>query len=153
MIVVGRDDDDACRAIGLAASVGVTNVAGYLAGGMTSWREEQRRVGRIPRMTVPELHERWEDGAPLQVLDVRERSEWERGHIPGAVHVPYHDIDALPDGIDPAVAVAVICASGQRAAVGASLLAATARGRSSTSSTAASGAWGREGWPLDGAAR
>ena len=43
VIVVGRDDDDARRAIGLAGSVGVTNVAGYLAGGMTSWREEQRR--------------------------------------------------------------------------------------------------------------
>ena len=74
-------------------------------------------------MTVPELHERWEDGPPLQVLDVRERSEWERGHIPGAVHMPYHDIDAIPDGIDAAAPVAVICASGQRAAVGASLLA------------------------------
>ena len=60
VIVVGRDDEDARRAIGLAGSVGVTNVAGYLAGGMTSWREEQRSVGRIPRMTVPELHERWE---------------------------------------------------------------------------------------------
>ena len=74
-------------------------------------------------MTVPELHERWEDGPPLQVLDVRELSEWESGHIPGAVHTPYHDIHALPEGIDADVPVAVICASGQRAAVGASLLA------------------------------
>jgi hydroxyacylglutathione hydrolase len=129
VIVVGRDDDDARRAIGLAGSVGVTNVAGYLAGGMTSWREEQRSVGRTARMTVPELHERWEHGPPLQVLDVRERSEWERGHIPGAVHAPYHDIDAVPKGIDPAAAVAVICASGQRAAVGPACSPATARAR------------------------
>jgi hydroxyacylglutathione hydrolase len=149
VIVVGRDDEDARRAIGLAGSVGVTNVAGYLAGGMTSWREEQRHVGRIPRMTVPELHERWDDGAPLQVLDVRERSEWERGHIPGAVHVPYHDIDAIPKDIDPAVAVAVICASGQRAAVGASLLAR--HGARDVIHVVDGGvaAWGREGWPLD----
>jgi rhodanese-related sulfurtransferase len=62
VVVVGRDDDDACGAIALAASVGVTNVAGYLAGGMTSWREDQLAVARIPRMTVPELHERWADG-------------------------------------------------------------------------------------------
>ena len=98
VVVVGRDDDDARGAIGLAASVGVTNVAGYLAGGMTSWREDQLRVARIPRMTVPELHERWEDGPPVQVLDVRELSEWQSGHIPGAVHTPYHDLHALPDG-------------------------------------------------------
>jgi rhodanese-related sulfurtransferase len=151
VIVVGRDDDDACRAIGLAGSVGVTNVAGYLAGGMTSWREEQRPVGRIARMTVPELHERWEDGAPLQVLDVRERSEWDRGHIPGAIHVPYHDIDALPHGVDPAVAVAVICASGQRAAVGASLLARHGAREVIHVVDGGVAAWGRAGWPLDGA--
>jgi rhodanese-related sulfurtransferase len=36
--------------------------------------------------------------------------------------VPYHDLRALPDGLDPAGRVAVICASGQRAAVGASLV-------------------------------
>ena len=101
-------------------------------------------------MTVPELHERWEDGPPLQVLDVRELSEWERGHIPGAVHVPYHDIDALPDGIDADVAVAVICASGQRAAVGASLLArhgareVDPRRRRRRAAIVAA----RQGWPL-----
>jgi hydroxyacylglutathione hydrolase len=53
---------------------------------------------------------------------VRERSEWDAGHIEGSVHVPYHDIDALPDGVDSARPVAVICSSGQRAAVAASLL-------------------------------
>jgi rhodanese-related sulfurtransferase len=151
VVVVGRDDDDARGAIGLAASVGVTNVAGYLAGGMTSWREDQLRVARIPRMTVFELHDRWEDGPPLQVLDVREVSEWESGHIPGSVHVPYHDIEAIPDGIDPAAPVAVICASGQRAAVGASLLARHGADEVVHVVDGGVGSWGREGWPLEGA--
>jgi rhodanese-related sulfurtransferase len=38
------------------------------------------------------------------------------------VHVPYHDIHSLPDGLDPGRPVAVICSSGQRAAPAASLL-------------------------------
>jgi hydroxyacylglutathione hydrolase len=38
------------------------------------------------------------------------------------VLVPYHDLHGLPDAIDAERPVAVICASGQRAAVGASLL-------------------------------
>jgi rhodanese-related sulfurtransferase/glyoxylase-like metal-dependent hydrolase (beta-lactamase superfamily II) len=149
VVVVGRDDDEARRAIGLAASVGVTNVAGYLAGGMTSWREDQRPVARIGRMTVPELHERLEHGPPLQVLDVRELSEWERGHIPGAVHTPYHDIHAVPEGIDADVPVAVICASGQRAAVGASLLALHGAREVIHVVEGGVGAWGRQGWPLE----
>jgi hydroxyacylglutathione hydrolase len=57
----------------------------------------------------------------VQVLDVRERSEWDTGHIPGAVHVPYHDLHELPGGIDPDAPLAAICASGQRAATAASL--------------------------------
>jgi hydroxyacylglutathione hydrolase len=119
VVLVGRDDEDARRAAALAASVGITRIAGYLAGGMTSWREERLPVERIERITVPELRER---AGELQILDVRERSEWDAGHIEGSVHVPYHDIDALPDGVDSARPVAVICSSGQRAAVAASLL-------------------------------
>jgi hydroxyacylglutathione hydrolase len=119
VVLVGRDDEDARHAAALAASVGVTRFAGYLAGGMTSWREERLPVERIERITVPELRERADE---LQILDVRERSEWDAGHIPGSVHTPYHDIHAIPDGIDPDRPVAVICSSGQRSAPAASLL-------------------------------
>jgi hydroxyacylglutathione hydrolase len=119
VVLVGRDDEDARHAAALAESVGVTVLAGFLAGGMTSWREERLEVERIERITVPELRERAED---LQILDVRERDEWDAGHIPGSVHAPYHDIHGLPDGVDPQRPVAVICSSGQRAAVAASLL-------------------------------
>jgi rhodanese-related sulfurtransferase len=38
------------------------------------------------------------------------------------VHLPYHDIRGVPEGIDPGRPVAVICSSGQRAAPAASLL-------------------------------
>jgi hydroxyacylglutathione hydrolase len=119
VVLVGRDDEDARHAAALAESVGITLLAGFLAGGMTSWREERLQVERIERITVPELRERAED---LQILDVRERDEWDAGHIPGSVHAPYHDIHGLPDGIDSQRPVAVICSSGQRAAVAASLL-------------------------------
>jgi hydroxyacylglutathione hydrolase len=85
------------------------------------------------------------------VLDVREVSEWESGHIPGAVHMPYHDIEAMPEGIDRAAPVAVICASGQRAAVGASLLARHGADEVIHVVDGGVGSWGRQGWPLEGA--
>ncbi|MEA2332104.1 MAG: hydroxyacylglutathione hydrolase [Thermoleophilaceae bacterium] len=119
VVLVGRDDEDARQAAALAESVGITRIAGFLAGGMTSWREERRAVERIERITVDELRER-EGG--LQILDVRELDEWQAGHIPGSVHVPYHDIHGVPEGIDADRPVAVICSSGQRAAPAASLL-------------------------------
>jgi hydroxyacylglutathione hydrolase len=149
VVIVGRDDDEAIRAIGLAASVGVTNVAGYLAGGMTSWREDQRPTASVARMTVPELHARVQSGPPVQILDVREVDEWERGHIAGSVHRPYHDIDAIPGGLDPDAEIAVICGSGQRSAVAASLLAR--HGARAVIHVVDGGvpSWQRAGWPVE----
>ncbi len=122
IVFIGRDDADGLRAARLAAAVGVRSVAGYLAGGMTSWREERRPVERMARLRAEDLPRRLADEPSLQVLDVREQAEWDAGRIPGSVHAPYHDIRGIPDGIDPARPVAVICASGQRSSVGASLL-------------------------------
>jgi glyoxylase-like metal-dependent hydrolase (beta-lactamase superfamily II)/rhodanese-related sulfurtransferase len=150
LVLVGRDDADALEAAALASSVGLTDIAGYLAGGMTSWREERLDVARVERASVPELHERWEgDGEGLQVLDVRERGEWDAGHIPGSVHAPYHDIQSLPDGIDPSRPVAVICGSGQRSAVAASLL--MRHGAEQVIHVVDGGVpqWKRMGWPVE----
>jgi hydroxyacylglutathione hydrolase len=117
VVFIGRDDADAAQAVALAEAVGVTDVAGYLAGGMTSWREEQRPVRRTERLDVSELRGRRAADPELQVLDV-----WDAGHIPGSQFCPYHDLRRLPDGLDPARPVAVVCASGQRSATAASLL-------------------------------
>jgi rhodanese-related sulfurtransferase len=122
LVFVGRDDEDARLAAQLAAAVGIVVPAGLLSGGMTSWRLERRDVSRIGRLDVPGLHERVEAEPDLQILDVREESEWRTGRIPGSVHMPYHDLSELPAGLDPERPVAVICGSGQRSAVGASLV-------------------------------
>ena len=150
LVLVGRDDEDAREAAELAGAVGLRNIGGFLAGGMTSWREDRLDVDGVERLTVPELHERWADGnGGLQVLDVREQGEWDAGHIPGSVHLPYHDIRALPEELDPEGSVAVICGSGQRSAVGASLL--QRFGARDVIHVVDGGVprWGREGWPVE----
>jgi molybdopterin/thiamine biosynthesis adenylyltransferase/rhodanese-related sulfurtransferase len=63
------------------------------------------------------------DGALF--VDVRERDEWEEGHLPGAVHIPRGNLEsrietAAPDRSAPVV---VYCATGNRSAFGAKSLA------------------------------
>jgi hydroxyacylglutathione hydrolase len=144
VVLVGRDDEDAIRAAHLAACVGLRELAGYLAGGMTSWREEKRPIERIERIDVEQLHERLDS---VQVLDVRDDGEWNAGHIPGSLHVPYHAIDGVPAGIDRDRPVAAICSSGQRSAVAASMLRAHGLGDVIHVADGGVGTWTRRGWP------
>ena len=122
IVFIGRDDADGRRAADLALAVGVRRLGGHLHGGMTSWRQERRPVARLERLAIDRLPARWAAEPELSILDVREAHEWEEGHIPGSTHVPWHDIDSVPEGLDPRGPIAVLCASGQRAATAASLL-------------------------------
>jgi rhodanese-related sulfurtransferase len=79
-------------------------------------------VDRVERLQLRELPERLARDERLQLLDVRSQREWDAGHIPGSVFRPWHDIDAVPEGLDPERPVAVLCGSGPRAAVAASLV-------------------------------
>ena len=51
-----------------------------------------------------------EGGAAM--LDVRERSEWNTGHAPHALHVPLGDIAKAPGRLSHDRPVVVVCASG-----------------------------------------
>lgn len=123
VVLIGRDSRDAERAAKLAAAVGIRQLGGYLAGGMTSWRDEKLPVERTVRITPAELRERCNaDNGTLQILDVRSEEEWQAGHIPGSLHIPYYLLSTPPESVDLNLPVATICAAGGRAAMAASLL-------------------------------
>jgi len=148
IVFIGRDDEDGRHAGRLAVAVGIRKLAGYLHGGMTSWRQERRPAERIERIDVAELRARRASDPVLQILDVRERSEWDEGHIPGSAFTAWHDILRVPDGLDPARPIAVICASGQRAATAASLLQRLGAEHVIHVVDGGVPAWGRLGEPL-----
>jgi rhodanese-related sulfurtransferase len=103
-------------------------------------------VARIERLALDDLPGR---AADVQILDVREQSEWDAGHIPGSAFMPWHDIAALPDGLDPERPIAVVCGSGQRAAVAASLVARAGADHVIHVVDGGVPRWGRLGHPLE----
>lgn len=74
---------------------------------------------RIRETTVAEVMGRLQRGESLHLVDVREESEWARGHLPGAVHLSKgiieRDIEArFPD---PATPLILYCGGGFRSAL------------------------------------
>jgi sulfur-carrier protein adenylyltransferase/sulfurtransferase len=64
------------------------------------------------------------DDADAVFVDVRERDEWDEGHIPGAIHVPRGNLESRIEAAVPDHSrhVIVYCASGNRSAFAAKTL-------------------------------
>src|SRR5690606_17839357 len=91
LMLVAGDEASAKRAATALGVIGYTNLAGFLAGGIDAWRAAGEAVEEIPSISVQELGTTLaRDGAAMQVIDVREPGEWESGHIPEAVHIPFY---------------------------------------------------------------
>ncbi len=50
----------------------------------------------------------------LQLVDVREQSEYDTGHVPGSIHLPMNEVTARAGEIDKDRPVAFICLMGAR---------------------------------------
>jgi rhodanese-related sulfurtransferase/glyoxylase-like metal-dependent hydrolase (beta-lactamase superfamily II) len=146
LVLVAENEAAAQRAILALAVVGYTAVAGYLANGMPSWIAAGLPVATLAQVNARELAARREIDARLQVLDVRERDEWEAGHIVGALHIPFAAVAGQLDALDHERPIAVICAGGERSTIAASVL--QARGLSDVMNVRGGmGAWHAAGLP------
>jgi sulfur-carrier protein adenylyltransferase/sulfurtransferase len=91
---------------------------------MATYRDLLQQVkGEIDEVDSTHARELIAEESPA-IVDVRERDEWDEGHLPGAVHVPRGHLEsriesAAPDKSRP---VLVYCASGNRSAFAAKTL-------------------------------
>jgi hydroxyacylglutathione hydrolase len=103
--------------------VGLDDIRGYLDGGMPAWVAAGYPTQSTPQITPLELAERLQRGDDVQVLDVRNADEWRDGHLAGAHYVMGGELadslDRVSNGDRP---VAIICGSGYRSTVAASVL-------------------------------
>jgi glyoxylase-like metal-dependent hydrolase (beta-lactamase superfamily II)/rhodanese-related sulfurtransferase len=121
IIVVGGSDGDERDAAELLAAVGI-EVRGFLEGGMTAWRMEERPVRRIELIDPDELASRVAGPEPPLVLDVRNAAEYSGEHIPGSLHIPYGEIADRCDELPRDRPIAAICRGGKRSGLAASIL-------------------------------
>jgi len=100
--------------------IGVDQLAGAATGSPQGWTDLP--LGTFPRSRFADLAQ-VRNRRAVTVLDVRRDSEWNAGHLDGATHIPLHQLLTRLDDV-PSGEVWVHCASGYRASIAASVLAA-----------------------------
>ncbi len=121
VIVVAASSGDERAAAELLAAVGM-RVRGFLEGGMTAWRVEERPVERIELIGPEELAARVDGPEPPLVLDVRNATEYAGEHIPGSHHIPYGELADRLGELPRERQIAAICRGGKRSGLAASIL-------------------------------
>jgi rhodanese-related sulfurtransferase len=106
----------------LLRAAGVWNLSGLTIAEPIAWAVAGLPIETSEALSPDRLVPRFRDGE-LTLIDVRDPSEWSSGHIPGSRNLP---LSELGDGREAAAAldapIAVVCASGARAALAASIL-------------------------------
>lgn len=107
-----------------ALRIGHQSVVGHVAGGYAAWASAGGPVAAGGRLTVDELAGSLGRGGAVSpfVLDVRQASEFESGHVPGSVRIGAGELPDRLASLPRGRPIATICASGYRASVAASLL-------------------------------
>ena len=123
VILVAEGVEEVNEAVTRMARVGLENVVGYLDGGIAAWEGAGFEYASLPQMPVGELRAQIDERREgLQIVDVRRPSEYEAGHIPGAVNVPLAELEQGLGGLDPRRPTVVACAGGYRSSAASSLL-------------------------------
>jgi hydroxyacylglutathione hydrolase len=120
VFVLAREQDRA-ELVRQCHNIGYERLAGELAGGMAAWSDAGLPAGHLEKVGPGAV------AGP--VLDVRQASEVDAGHLPGAfavelgaLGVDRGAVDGLPPG-----PLTVMCGHGERAMTAASLLAGAGR--------------------------
>jgi hydroxyacylglutathione hydrolase len=110
IVLVAESTDQIVAATRQLIRIGYDDLVGTLEGGIEAWTSEYP-VETIASINTSELREQLGE---VMLIDVRQRSEWDEGHIPGAIHfeggrVAWED---LPFPHDKPLAIQ--CSSGNR---------------------------------------
>jgi glyoxylase-like metal-dependent hydrolase (beta-lactamase superfamily II)/rhodanese-related sulfurtransferase len=120
--LVVPDDASLVEATTQLFRIGFGPVAGRLDGGIEAWRGSGRDVASYATVPIEDLMSELARGDAPDVVDVRQRSEWDAGHLEGSRHVFVADVPDRLREIDRGGTVTMVCASGYRSAMAASVL-------------------------------
>lgn len=118
IVLVLGDDQDPAELVRQCLVIGYERLAGCLAGGVDAWRSAGHQVATMELAAPRDATGTW--------IDVRQRAEFESGHVPGAINVELGDVADRTPSLPPGP-LTIMCGHGERAMSAASILASHGR--------------------------
>lgn len=116
IVILTVDADQADRLRQQLSVIGYDDVRGYASPDPAPGEATLR----IEQLDARAAAARGAEGALL--LDVRETSEWDAGHVPGAMHIPYEELSERAHELPHGRPIVTYCAGGIRSSLAASIL-------------------------------
>ncbi len=122
ILMVSENAEQAREAVVWLRRVGLDRVMGFLEGGMYEWAKAGFPAAHVSQMSAEELSKRMASGEALTLVDVRAKREYQTGHIDRTMNIPAPDLRKRYNELDPKIPTVVICNTGHRSSLGASIL-------------------------------
>jgi len=127
ILLVLEDKQQVETAVRYLIRLGYDRIAGYLydetsGHGIDTWYNKGLPIEHLHLLSVQELRTRLGKEKDMVVLDVRSRDEWKRAHIDSSLHIYLGHIKKQLHRISKEQELAVICNTGNRSSLAASIL-------------------------------
>ena len=122
LLLIVEDLGDAEEAVSRLGRVGLHHIVGYSVADQGKWRDLGIDLASIPVRRTENIRGSDQPDLTLQLIDVRSRAEWLKGHLPGAISLPLLEIESNTQPMDPSKHSLIYCHEGFRATTAASIL-------------------------------
>lgn len=123
VVLIADDEEQAARSCRHLVRIGFDRVLGFLAPNLATWAASGGDFGTVPVVDARLVHKRSKNPPDdWTLLDVRRSDETHEGKIAGALNVYLGELRRPGEKLDPSRSYTVMCASGARATIAASLL-------------------------------
>jgi glyoxylase-like metal-dependent hydrolase (beta-lactamase superfamily II)/rhodanese-related sulfurtransferase len=122
VLLVVDDDGQLKKAIRDLQRVGLDRIVGHLGGGMAAWVNTGLTIAQTDLIPANRLNDITKGEKEFMLVDVRTPTEYEDYHIDGAVNIEAPDLRERFEDLDLDIQTVVVCSTGIRASMAASVL-------------------------------
>jgi len=128
--------------------IGFDRVNGYLDGGIDAWNTSGLPVETSDGIDLDALNELSDGTVAPMILDVRQRNEYQAGHIQRALNIELGELQEHLAGLPREIPVVTVCAAGTRASMAGSISKHDRRGNVRVLDSGGTQDWIDRGYPV-----